>query len=468
MRDHPALEIKKVDPGSPAGRLGLKPGFRLASVNGERLADEFDYRFAQAEDEAVLEYFDLEGRRHQARVEKDPDQDLGLEFAETPFRSCRVKCAFCFIDQNPKGMRPSIYFKDEDYRFSFLYGNYVTLFNMSEEDMAKAVERRMSPMYISVHATDEVLRSRLLGIKKPTHLLERIRRLAEANIEMHCQVVVCPGLNDGEVLRRTVHDLSMFHPRVASIACVPVGLTRHRAGLPDLRLSTPEEAAGFLDECGRWQEDFRRVLGTRLVFASDEWYLRCGRPLPPRGDYEDFPQLANGVGLISTFLEEFRRACRRLPARLPRPRRVTAATGTGFAPFLRDCAEKLCRRVAGLEVDVVGVRNDFFGDTIHVAGLLTGGDLGAALKGRDLGDELLLPHVMLRDREQVFLDDLPGRRLAETLGLPVRILRSEAADFVRACLRPSAGRGGVLVDEGPSSSADRELPEGMFAGSMLR
>jgi putative radical SAM enzyme (TIGR03279 family) len=468
MRDHPALEILKVDPSSPAADLGLQPGHRLASLNGQRLADEFDYRFAQSDDRVLVEWFDLEGQVHKRWAEKHPDQDLGLTFAETPFRRCQVKCTFCFIDQNPPGMRSSIYFKDEDYRFSFLYGNYVTLFNMSEADMAKAIERRMSPMYISVHTTDETLRSRMLGIRKPTHILERLGRLAEARIEMHAQIVVCPGVNDGANLKKTVHDLAAFHPSLASMACVPVGLTRHRQGLADLRLSTPEEAGDFLDECAQWQKTFLKEKGTRLVFASDEWYLRAGRPLPSLGEYESMPQLANGVGLIPAFMEEFRR-------RLPRPgrkfaagRRITAVTGRAFQPFLSECAARLCERVEGLKIEVIGVENRFYGENIGVAGLLTGRDLDQALKGRPLGDEVLLPHVMLRDRSQVFLDDLAAPDLAVSLGKPLRVLTAEAGAFIKACLEPLTSPEARLYDQGPSAGLDRELPEGMFAGSVLR
>jgi putative radical SAM enzyme (TIGR03279 family) len=467
MRDHPAIEILGVRPGSLASRLGLRPGFRLKSINGQRLADEFDYRFAQSDEQVALEWLDLDGTVRQGQAAKDPDEDLGLDFAETPFRRCKVKCAFCFIDQNPKGMRQTIYFKDEDYRFSFLYGNYVTLFNMSEEDFQKAISRRMSPMYISVHATEEAVRSRLLGVKKPTFILDRLKRLAGARIEIHAQVVVCPGWNDGEVLKKTVHDLAALHPQVASIACVPVGLTRHRQGLPDLRLSTPAEAAAFLDECRGWQEPFLKSKGTRLVFASDEWYLRAGRDLPGLDAYEDFPQLANGVGLIPTFLKEFDSA---LPARksLKKPRRITAVTGRAFQPFLARCASELSQRVEGLQVSVVGVENRFYGDSIGVAGLLTGQDLLQSLSGVDLGEEVLLPHVMLRDRSQVFLDDAEAGDLAKKLGRPVRVLTAEAPAFVEACLKPLVRPEARLYDEGPSASADRELPEGMYAGGMLR
>lgn len=472
MRDHPALEILKVDPGSAAARLGLKPGFRLASLNGHRLADEFDYRFAQAEDSVRLEYFDLEGNRLSGLAEKHPDEDLGLEFAETPFRRCQVKCTFCFIDQNPPGMRSSIYFKDEDYRFSFLYGNYVTLFNMSEADMQKAIERRMSPMYISVHTTDEALRSRMLGIRKATNILERLQRLADARIEMHAQIVVCPGINDGAVLAQTVRDLARFHPSLASMACVPVGLTRHRQGLTELRLSTPAEAAAFLDECAGWQKAFLKEKGTRLVFPSDEWYLRAGRALPALGDYEAMPQLANGVGLIPSFMEDFRRRMPKTRRSFSeggrRPRRITAVTGRAFQPFLSECASRLCARVEGLQIEVIGVENRFYGESIGVAGLLTGQDLRQTLKNRVLGDEVLLPHIMLRDRSQVFLDDVAGPELAADLGKPLRVLTAEAGAFIEACLNPLEDPAARLYDQGPSAHLDRELPEGMFAGSVLR
>jgi len=432
MRDHPALEIKAVAPGSLAAVAGIKAGHRLESINGQPLADEFDYRFAQAEEALSLSWLDLEGQRHVRRIAKHPDQDLGLDFSETPFRTCKVKCVFCFIDQNPKGMRSSIYFKDEDYRFSWLYGNYVTLFNMSEEDLEKAISRRMSPMYVSVHATDEAVRRPLLGVKKDTLLMPRLRRLAEAGIQLHCQVVVVPGLNDGAVLEATVRDLAGLHPSLASVALVPVGLTRHRQHLPSLRLNTRAEARALLKSLAAWQHDFLRRLGTRLVFAADEWYLKAGQALPLAGDYEEFPQLGNGVGSVRGFVDGFARRLGRAQRKSGAPGKVLALTGRAFAPTLQASAQALQARVAGLKVQVLGVENRLYGRTVSVAGLLCGADLAEAAAG--LGaDRVLVPDVMLRDRAGLFLDNTSPAWLEQQIKAPVKVVPADAAGFLKGC-----------------------------------
>jgi putative radical SAM enzyme (TIGR03279 family) len=329
-------------------------------------------------------------------------------------------------------MRSSIYFKDEDYRFSWLYGNYVTLFNMSEEDLAKAVARRMSPMYVSVHATDEAVRGPLLGVKKDTQLMPRLRRLAAADIQLHCQVVVVPGRNDGAVLERTVRDLAGLHPAVASVALVPVGLTRHRQHLPILRLNTRAEARALLSQVGAWQAEFSRGLGTRLVFAADEWYLKAGLALPGREEYEDFPQLGNGVGSVRGFLDAFNRRLGRAKRRPGAPRRVLAVTGAAFAPTLQRCARALQAKLGGLELKVLGVENRFYGRSVSVAGLLCGADLAAGLRHAK-ADRVLLPDVMLRDREGLFLDNTSLAWLEQQIKSPVQVVPADAPGFLKGC-----------------------------------
>jgi putative radical SAM enzyme (TIGR03279 family) len=434
VRDHPGIEIKAVVPGSLAQRLGLKAGDRLAKINAQELADEFDYRFAQSEERVRLEWVDGQGHVRHASARKHPDQDLGLDFADTPFRTCRVKCVFCFIDQNPKGMRPSIYFKDEDYRFSWLYGNYVTLFNMSEADFAKAIERRMSPMYVSVHSTDELLRSRILGIRKPTRILGRLQALAQAGLEIHAQIVVAPGLNDEKALGRTLQDLAGLHPQVASIAVVPVGLTRHRKGLTPLRMASPLEAAQTLDRVRAFQAQCLARLGTRLAFAADEWYLRAKRPLPLDEEYEGYPQLGNGVGLIRSFEGDVDKRLKR-PLKQGPMRRGLLVTGLSFAPALRKICGRIMASSPGLELKVLPVANRFYGPSVTVAGLLTGKDISLAVSRaleRFPADRVIVPDVMLRDRKGIFLDDHSPSALQQALGVPVKIVSADVAGLMKA------------------------------------
>jgi putative radical SAM enzyme (TIGR03279 family) len=370
-----------------------------------------------------------------------PGADLGVEL-EAPrpaeIATCANKCVFCFIHQLPKGMRKSLYVKDDDFRLSFLHGNYITLTDLDEAELERIEAQRLSPLYVSVHATDPDLRHALLGRPRVRReLLPVMERLAKAGIAMHAQIVLCPGWNDGAQLERTVHELARLHPAVPTVAVVPVGLTSHRERLPNLRAVTVEEAGGLVGTIEAWQAAFQASLGTRFVWAADELYLQSGRSLPPSRAYEGFAVAEDGIGLVRRFEDAFARAIARPAAPLKRPRRVTVVTGEMFAPRMRALLDRL--NVDGLTVSLAPIANDFFGRGIGVAGLLTGRDIQIQLAQTvcgtgGLGDEVLLPAVTLRDGAGVFLDDLTPADLADSLGAPVTPVEPDGPAFLAALL----------------------------------
>jgi putative radical SAM enzyme (TIGR03279 family) len=428
------VRVLTVEPGGLAARAGLRPGDRLLRVNGAPLRDLIDFH-VQAGQERVGIDLERDGRAHSVVLAREWGRDLGLE-CEPPTPSeistCANKCVFCFIHQLPKGLRKSLYVKDDDYRLSFLHGNYITLTDLPDEEVERIVAQHLSPLYISVHATDPALRHLLLGRPKTLRgdLLARMRRLADAGIRMHAQIVLCPGLNDGEHLARTVRDLAGLHPAVATIAVVPVGLTRHRDGLTPLRSITAEEARALLATIHGWQVRHRAERGTGLVFAADELYLLAGEPIPPASAYEGFPVVEDGIGLVRRFTDDFAATLRRRPTRPARRGAVTVVTGELFAPVLRGLLSALPG--PGPAVDVVAVRNDFFGPAISVAGLLTGRDIAAALRDRTVGERVLAPAVALQETHGVFLDDVSPADLQEHVGVPVRTLEPTAAALLEA------------------------------------
>jgi putative radical SAM enzyme (TIGR03279 family) len=436
-RPSPAGEgvvVAAVTPRTPAARAGLRPGDRIVAINGAPLRDVIDFHF-HAGDEQLRLSVEREGRARIARLTRRA-AGLGLKL-EAPrpaeIATCANKCVFCFIHQLPKGMRKSLYVKDDDFRLSFLHGNYITLTDLDEAELERIETQRLSPLYVSVHATDPDLRHALLGQPRVRReLLPVMERLAKAGIAMHAQIVLCPGWNDGAHLDRTVHELARLHPAVPTTAVVPVGLTRHRERLPALRPVTVEEAALLVRTIAGWQAEFRASLGTRFVWAADELYLQSGIPLPPARAYEGFAVAEDGIGLVRRFEDGFARAIARPPARRPRPRRVTVVTGEMFAPRMRALLDRVT--VDGLRVNLVAVANEFFGRGIGVAGLLTGRDIRLQLAGRDLGDEVLVPAVALRDGAGVFLDDLTPADLAGSLGKPVTAVEPDAPTFLAALL----------------------------------
>ena len=420
--------IAEVRSGSIAAELGLQPGDVLLSIDGHVLRDVIDYRFYGAEEELEL-VVERGGERSVYQVERGYDQEPGIEFAEPTFdglRRCNNRCEFCFLNGMPPGMRRSLYIKDDDYRYSFLFGNFITLTNLTEDDWDRLAEQRLSPLYVSVHATDLALRRRILGSPAAPDVVEQLKRLGSLGIQVHAQVVLIPGLNDGLHLAHTVANLAALYPTVQSIAVVPLGLTKYHRG--PFRVYRPEEAGPILIQISDWQREFRRQRGLNLVYASDEWYLLAGLEVPPSEEYDGFPQLENGVGLTRVFLdEEFRVEGFRF-----RVGRVTLVCGTLIAPVLGDVAAKLAGRT-GLEIEVVPVENRFFGPTVTVSGLLTGWDVIEALRGRELGDLVFLPQAMFDASGGLTLDDMTAAAIGERLGVRVEVAGTmgEVADFLR-------------------------------------
>ena len=426
------MTVAAVRPGSPAAAAGLARGDRIVAVNGHRLRDVIDFHF-HAGDERLELAVEREGTATLRWLDRR-GADLGLELAAPrpdDIATCANKCVFCFIHQLPKGMRKSLYVKDDDFRLSFLHGNYITLSDLDEASFERIIHQRLSPLYISVHATDPELRHALLG--RPRHsaeILPRLERLAKAGIRMHAQIVLCPGLNDGPHLERTVFELAPLHPQVVTTAIVPVGLTRHRERLPALTSLAPGEARALVATTERWQQGWLAELGSRFVFLADEIYLLAGLPLPRASAYEGFPIAEDGIGLVRRFEDGFARAVARGRGSIPAGA-MTVVTGQMFAPRL---VAQLTH--AGFDpaiVRVAAVPNDFFGPAIGVAGLLTGRDIQRHLAIRpDLGRAVLVPAVALRDVDGVFLDDLTPADLARDLGVPVKAVAPAPGALLKA------------------------------------
>jgi putative radical SAM enzyme (TIGR03279 family) len=419
---------------TPAARAGLSVGDRIVAINGERLRDVIDFHFHAGLAELRLSV-EREGLTRSA-VLRRTGPDLGLEL-EAPrpgeIDTCSNKCVFCFIHQLPRGMRKSLYVKDDDFRLSFLHGNYITLTDLGEGDLRRIEEQRLSPLYVSVHATDPDLRHRLLGQPRVRReILPVMERLAKAGIVMHAQIVLVPDWNDGAHLERSVRELARLHPHVATTAVVPVGLTRHRERLPDLRTLTGAEAGELARTIEGWQRECLQTLRTRFVWASDEVYLAAARSLPAAAAYEGFPVIEDGVGLVRRFSDGFASVARGLPTRVAPQRTVTVVTGALFASTMRRLLNRI--RVRGLRVELAPVVNDWFGHGIGVAGLLSGQDIAAQLAGRPLGDEVLVPAVAIRDGAGVFLDDLSPADLGASLHVPVRPVETTPSALAAALL----------------------------------
>ena len=431
--------VASVEPGSIGEELGFEPGDQLLSINGIRPRDLIDYRYLCVEEDLHLEVRDAAGAHHQVALEKDADDGLGLAFTEALFdglRQCNNHCPFCFIDQQPPGHRDSLYLKDDDYRLSFLYGSYLTLTNLVEADWQRIEEQRLSPLFVSVHATEPELRSQLLVNPRAGFILDQVAWFAARDLQIHAQVVVCPGLNDGEALERTLTDLAGFAggewPAVLSAAVVPVGLTRFRPADDGLKPVDPACAWAVIDQVEALQHQFQQRLGSRFAWLSDEWYLIAGRPLPPRLDYEDLPQQENGVGSIRAFLESLDKATTSLPSAVDRPRRCSWVVGKIVATALKPVTDRL-NSIDGVELRLCGLPSPYWGQDQVVTGLLTGQDLIDGLADQELGDELLLPSVMLRQGQPIFLDDMTLDQLRQAIPVPVRIVHG-AADIVASVL----------------------------------
>ena len=430
------MRIEQVRPDSIAEQVGLVPGDRLIRINQARVRDSLDYRFWSSEDVLELDVLQANGSRVLIDVEKDPDEDLGLSLHEPPYQSCANKCVFCFIHQNPKGMRKAVYFQDEDVRLTFLYGNYVTLAFASDAYLERIIVQRLSPIYVSVHATDPELRRMLLGSPKAKDVMPILRRLAEGGILIETQIVLCPGLNDGPALRQTVDDLAELYPAVESISIVPVGLSEHRQGLYHLEPVTVEYARRMIDTVDTWREELRERLGHPLVYLSDEWYLMSSTPLPPPSFYADCPVVENGVGMVTQFQADMAGQTRSLPVRAGEPVRTTLVTAELAQDVVRSALVEPLNRVENVEANLVVASNTFFGPGITVSGLLTGQDILRALKDVRVGDRVYLPPNVLND-DGLLLDDLALSALSERVGAPVELF-PEFVDQIPG-LQPAAG-----------------------------
>ena len=415
------VEIGEVSPDSLGSELELESGDRIIKVNGRVVRDYLDFRFQTAgETELVLEVRKRTGEDWELQIERGEGEDFGLNFEQIVPRQCANECIFCFCKGNPADARPSLFIKDEDVRLSFLYGNYTTLTSITEDEMQRIVEQRLSPQYVSIHATDLVVRAYLLGVDEHrADIAPKLARLLDAGIEIHAQVVLCPGINDGEILRKTINDLAAQYPRITSVAIVPLGLTRYNT---DARLTavTPEFCRQTIAEVTAIQRNLRQRLGTTFAFLGDEIYLRAGGSVPARAHYGDYPQIEDGIGMVRSFSNEFAAMMKRLERRpLDKPGKVngTILTGTLFAPVFKPLIEKVNRRF-GTRLSVEEVENNYFGGDVSVAGLLTGGDLLAA-RARIRGDFVVIPKSTLKSDEEIMLDGMKLEELSQSFGVPV-------------------------------------------------
>jgi putative radical SAM enzyme (TIGR03279 family) len=439
-----AIIISGAEPGSAAEKLNIPPGFRLISINGREVNDLLDYGFYSSDGLLRLEIAPPDGAAAEYTVEKCEGEELGFRsgsFLMDRQKGCRNRCVFCFIDQMPPGMRESLYFKDDDERLSFLFGNYITLTNLGEAEIERIIEMKISPVNISVHTTNPELRRRMMGSGEAGAALKRLYRLAEAGVEINCQIVLCRGLNDGAELEATLRRLCGLWPSVRSVACVPAGLTAHRRGLPELVSYDGNSAAGALDIIDGFNAACRSRLGAGVVYPADELLLLAGRDIPPLDYYDELLQLENGVGMTALFEEEFSGELARLGPQKA-GRRSTAVTGELAAPFIARMARRAEDFAPGLSCEVVAVKNEFFGGNVSVSGLVTARDITNQLKGRDIGPEIMIPENMLRREGDMFLDGVTVGQLSETLGCGIKVIGG-GADLARALI---GGRRGLKLN----------------------
>lgn len=442
----PAL-VTRVLPDSIGAELGFEPGDRLVKINGHAPRDLIEYQFLCADEELILEVMDAHGAIHTVDLEKDYDADLGLEFETALFDGliqCNNRCPFCFIDQQPPGKRETLYYKDDDYRLSFLYGSYLTLTNLTQSEWDRIVQMRLSPLFVSVHATEPAVRARLLKNPRAGQLMAQLAWFQTHRLQIHAQVVVCPGLNDGVHLEQTLLDLAQFHqgefPAVLSVAVVPVGLTRFRPAEDELTPVTPDKANEIIDQVQLLQTKFQQQLGTTFAWLADEWFLIAGRSLPPEKEYETYPQIGNGVGSIRQFLSEFEQESVGLPGAVDQPLKATWIVGNAVEHAFQPILKRL-NQVENLTIEMVAINSEYWGQAITVTGLLTGYDLEHHLKDRNLGDVILLPSVMLKQtipenpQQWLFLDDQSVHSVSTTLQVPIRPVNG-IKGLIQGCLQP--------------------------------
>ncbi|NLP36212.1 MAG: DUF512 domain-containing protein [Firmicutes bacterium] len=416
------MRIEQVIPGSIADEIGICAGDFVVDIDGSQPRDILDWQLAESSELLLLTIKHQDGQLVEYEIEKDYDETLGIVFASPTMdkiKSCRNKCVFCFVDQMPPKMRDTLYVKDDDYRLSFLTGSYITLTNLREEDLERICRLHLSPLYVSVHATDPKIRQKLMRNRHAGKLLSLMERLAACGIQFHTQVVLCPGLNDGAVLEQTITDLFALYPAVRTLAVVPVGLTGYRQGLYSLQSNSLTDARKVLKQIHAWQEKTLKEIGTRFVFASDEFYTLAREPLPPAEAYEGYPQLENGVGLVRMLLDEWEERQKSLPPKLAVPKEVTVATGVSAASYLQPIIDRL-NQIENLEVSLVPVKNQFFGGQVTVTGLLTYQDLIKTLK--NVKGTLYLSSVMLKEGKELFLDGYTIQDLAQTIKTEVQVV----------------------------------------------
>lgn len=428
--------IKSVDSKSPADKAGLKAGDTLISINKNDIMDVLDYRFYQNNAKLKIEYIDDKGKIKHKRIKKQDYEELGLNF-ETYLmdkqHSCLNKCVFCFIDQLPKGMRDSLYFKDDDSRLSFLFGNYITLTNITEHEIERIIKMHISPINISVHTTNPELRVKMMKNKNAGKVLSVIKRFNDAGIKINCQLVLCPGYNDGEELKRTLSDLTELQ-NAECIAAVPVGLTKYRDGLADLVPFNPITAAETIDIIDRYGEECIKKYGSRRIYASDEFYLLAKRQMPDADYYGEFLQLENGVGLWALLLKEATDAIAEEEYKLEQKRKISVVTGVAAYHLITEIVDKCKQKWDNLECKVYKIKNNFFGEKITVAGLVTAADIKEQLKGENLGEELLIPAVMLRKEGDMFLDSITLNELSRDLGVKITPVDNDGYLLIDALL----------------------------------
>lgn len=431
-----SVKIFNVAPLTAAAKKGVEKDDIIVSINGNPINDVLDYDFYAAEPVVKLEIIKKNGKKKNIKIKKDEYEDIGLEFESYLIDSqhhCKNNCIFCFIDQMPKGMRETLYFKDDDDRLSFIFGNYITLTNLPREEIDRIIKMHISPINISVHTTNPELRVKMMKNPFAGQSLEYMTLLAENGIKMNCQLVLCPGINDGDELKKTLNDLSRFFPSIESVACVPVGLTDHREGLTPLEPYNAEQAAAVLDIVVGFGDKFKAENGIRLVYPADEFFIKAKRDIPDAEFYDDFQQLENGVGMVALQRQEFEEALKF--AEIPTAERsITAVTGVDAAPFIQILVDELKEKWHNFNCRVIAVENEFFGKNITVAGLLTAGDIIKRLKGEELGSELLIPSCMLRHEQDKFLDDITLDEFKAAVGVKVRLCENDGQDVLDAFL----------------------------------
>lgn len=423
--------VTNVQKGSIADRIGLRPGDVLERIAGEEVIDQIDYQALTAQENFTIDV-SRNGKPLTFRIRKEDWEPLGVTLDQSIVskpRPCRNHCIFCFIDQMPPNMRDTLYVKDDDWRLSLMMGNFITMTNISESEMDRIIRRKVSPLYVSVQATDPDVRVRMLRNPHAGDVMDRLRRLKDNGIRFHCQLVLCPGWNDGDVLMKSIADLASLAPAACSVALVPVGLTRHRDGLPEIKPYTKEMAAELIDAIRPMQQQFLQELGTRFVFPADEFYCLAGYPLPEDEEYEDYPQIENGIGMLRMFETDLRFAAEDCPVEETAPRHLVIACGTSIAAQMQLWCDQLSPK--GTKVQVVPIVNRFFGESVTVTGLITGGDLVEQLQGAQC-DEILICRNMIRNEGDLFLDDMTLEDVRKALPAPLRIVENTGEGFWRA------------------------------------